>query len=260
MRPRLAPALALTLTLTLATALRIPLLNPSPRPNPSPSPCPNPSLGRTIRGWGLGLGLGLGLGWGCQSLALADEAVASPLTPVDRCAQRSTATGMQIKCERHGLRQGQRLFGCDAGEACVSTSAVKSPSKFASPWQVPEGKTAGIFDALVAEAKKAGVDVAVADGSDAERQYMWGTVRGGGGATDDVEFLVVPKEGLVFYRSCTRITEYVYPFQQPINDQGEANRKRMEGIRTKLNLEKATDDTYDKSAAAAMGMSSMPYI
>eukprot|EP00968_Pinguiococcus_pyrenoidosus_P011252 scaffold898_cov229-Pinguiococcus_pyrenoidosus.AAC.16 len=135
---------------------------------------------------------------------------------VDQCVQKATVTGMQVKCERHGLRS-DRLLGCDSAEACVSTSAVKSPSKFASPWRL--GSSGGTFASLMEEAKKANIDVVYASDADKDRQYIYGQVKGPRGGIDDVEFLVNEKERLVFYRSATRLTEYVYPFQQPINDQ-----------------------------------------
>ena len=192
--------------------------------------------------------------------ALAGPAGAVSVETVDRCVQKTTPTGMQVKCERHGL-PASRLFGCNAGEACVSTSAVKSPSKYASPWKVPAGQD--VFPRIVEEMQRAGVRIVEQDGSSGLRQYAYGTASAGPGkGLDDVEVLVVRDapggDGFVFFRSCSRVTESIYPFQQPLSDQGAASRERMDGIRRKLDLTKVQDDAFDASMLGARP--GVPYV
>ena len=55
------------------------------------------------------------------------------------------------------------------------------------------------------------------------------------GNVDDVEFKLIPDEGLVTYRSASREVFYLYPLQRPV-DIGN-NKKRLERIRLDLGWE-----------------------
>jgi len=63
------------------------------------------------------------------------------------------------------------------------------------------------------------------------------------GSTDDLEFLLRPADKIVLYRSATRDTVLVYPFQQPLSDQ-ESNLKRIEQIRSELGWGPYDQDAY----------------
>jgi len=53
------------------------------------------------------------------------------------------------------------------------------------------------------------------------------------GSTDDLEFLLRPADKIVLYRSATRDTVLVYPFQQYLPEQGQTA-GRLETIRDSL--------------------------
>jgi uncharacterized protein (DUF1499 family) len=50
---------------------------------------------------------------------------------------------------------------------------------------------------------------------------------------DDLEFVLEPKEGLVFYRAASRESVYLYPLQQPVSDGGNL-RKRVDSLQRTL--------------------------
>jgi len=64
-------------------------------------------------------------------------------------------------------------------------------------------------------------------------RYIWVEFPSLLGGTDDVEFLLLPEEKLVAYRSCSRNVNYIYPIQTPLGDFG-ANLKRLNQIRSEL--------------------------
>jgi len=49
------------------------------------------------------------------------------------------------------------------------------------------------------------------------------------GGIDDIEFLMSPKDGLVFFRSASRQMAFLYPLTQPVGDGGSIKR-RLEAI------------------------------
>lgn len=56
------------------------------------------------------------------------------------------------------------------------------------------------------------------------------------GGYDDLEFLLVPQESLVFFRTASRQMVFVYPVQQPLSDGGTL-KKRLDGIQKTLGWE-----------------------
>lgn len=62
------------------------------------------------------------------------------------------------------------------------------------------------------------------------------------GSVDDVEFLVTPKEedSLVFFRTGSRQSVFVYPVQQPLPDGGTL-KKRLDTIQKSLRWDSVAD-------------------
>ncbi|CAM9515886.1 unnamed protein product [Chrysoparadoxa australica] len=140
-----------------------------------------------------------------------------------------------MTCTRVGLDSDKRLFKCRSSENCVSTSSVKSPDKFASPWNYGPQTTSSseAYDALVS-AIKAMPGAQLRDLSPGLlylRVAFPSTVPPG--SEDIVEFVLRAEDNVVLFRSATRDSVFVYPLQQPLSDQN-SNRERLEQIRTGL--------------------------
>lgn len=53
------------------------------------------------------------------------------------------------------------------------------------------------------------------------------------GGIDDLEFILLPDESLVLFRSSSRQSVFVYPLQQPVSD-GGSNRARLQTVQRAL--------------------------
>lgn len=158
------------------------------------------------------------------------------------CKVVSNPSTTTVRCNRTGRRRDGRLLVCRADENCVSCSSVKSPSKFGAPWSyTPETFSEtrawkSLKDTLLSVQ---GVEL-VEENLTAEDGtfYLHATAPAliPPGSVDDLEFVLNPKDKLVFYRSATRDTVFVYPLQQPVGDKGN-NRARLESVRTALGWE-----------------------
>jgi len=157
-----------------------------------------------------------------------------------KCTMQTNPLFSKRTCQRYGLQQeGSQLLGCKPSENCVSTSAISSPDKFGAPWSF-RGDIETAFKDLINTLPSVGLQIATVDN---DRKYL----RANGKTTisinyplndvDDVEFLLDPKQQLVFYRSVSRESVFFFPPQNlysvPISDSG-SNRARLELLRTKL--------------------------
>ena len=156
-----------------------------------------------------------------------------------RCQTVSNPSSTVVTCLGFGLDKEARLRGCAADESCISSSAVKNPSKFAPPWQppkvTPEAKDAErAWRALVAAVEEQpGLTIVERD---TPRFYLRAQAASQvpPDGTDDVEFRLLdelPPRAL--FRSSTRQSVFVYPLQQPVPNQ-KSHAERLEAIRTTL--------------------------
>lgn len=139
----------------------------------------------------------------------------------------------------YGLRKGS-LQQCVGDASCLSSTSVRNPSKFAPPWtwQSATGDEAvawASLKALLARLEEAGGTgaprvVAVDEAKRYIRSEWPGFPKG---VTDVVEFLFVPGDGIVTFRSCSQEVRYIYPFQAPVGDLG-ANLDHLTRVRTAL--------------------------
>lgn len=145
-------------------------------------------------------------------------------------------------------KRTQRLFGCQTQANCVSVSANKNPTQFVAPWDytVKTGSAEAAWAALkaVVEADP-GLRVAVVNDT---MYYLRaeGQSKVPQDGIDDVEFLLIPSEKIVTYRSASRQNKYIYPYQVAIPD-GGYQRQRMQGLLVQLGwveLNYAGDGVY----------------
>ena len=165
-----------------------------------------------------------------------------PASAGQRLCNISPSPSVTIKtCTAVGLDANNRLAGCDADEACVASSAL-SPQKFSPPW-TPDALSpectdpARAFRALAAAIEEQ-ADLTVLTRDDATRYLLAiGKSAIPLDGTDEIEFIVIPQSGsqgcIALYRSATRQSVFVYPLQQPLNNQA-AHSKRLSEIRTRL--------------------------
>ena len=141
----------------------------------------------------------------------------------------------------YGL-EGGRLRGCAADEACIGSSAVSNPSKYAPPWAPTKGSSEASDAKRAWRALVAAVEdqpgLAVVDRND-ELFYLRATGKSEvpPEGTDDVEFRLLdelPPRAL--FRSSSRTSVFVYPLQQPVPNQ-KSHADRLDTIRLRLGWE-----------------------
>ncbi|GKZ01267.1 hypothetical protein MPSEU_001077700 [Mayamaea pseudoterrestris] len=130
-----------------------------------------------------------------------------------------------------------RLSGVAATENGVSSSAIKTPSRYVPPWtylvQTSNDETA--WKSL----QKAIETVGGASIQKATSTYIYATapsiaaVPGVDVSLDDLEFLLRPTDHVVLVRSVSRTSVFLYPLTQPVSDK-DSNRERLERIRNSL--------------------------
>ena len=187
----------------------------------------------------LGVGGGLSL---CTPQALLAASVTGQNDATRLCKTVSTPAATVVTCLGYGLQKDDRLAGCSADEACIASSAIRNPSKFAPPWAPnklsPEASdTRRAWRALVSAVEDQR-DLTVAERVD-EKYYLRCTAPSAvpQDGIDDIEFRLLdelPPRAL--FRSATRQSIFVYPLQQPLPNQ-KSHAERLEQIRSRLGWE-----------------------
>ena len=163
-----------------------------------------------------------------------------------------------VTCLNFGLSKDQRVSTCAADESCISTSAIRNPSKYGPPWKpVNAAEAADASRAwravAAAVAEEPGLTIVEQDdGARYLRATGAATVPNDG--TDDVEF-IMRSEGsradVLLYRSATRQSLFLYPLQQPVANQ-KSHEQRLPSIRRRMGWEEAGLPTDGASLASEM--------
>jgi len=122
-----------------------------------------------------------------------------------------------------GLQNG-KLPECQADHNCVSSTSIRNPSKFSPPWTYlsQTSNPSSAWKTLLAELETRS-DATIVTAND---RYIHATFPSRPKGIDDVEFVLLPDDDLVAYKSNSREVIYVYPLTQPIGDFGN-NKKRF---------------------------------
>jgi len=155
---------------------------------------------------------------------------------LEDCTSESNPSFTIVTCARSGIDPvAQRPPKCLSAENCISSSSVQSASKYMSPW-VYGGAAADTPSAWLSlvRAVEAQEGVKVVEIDNGSKQYYLRAEVGSKvplppGGIDDIEFLMSPKDGLVFFRSASRQMAFLYPLTQPVGDGGSIKR-RLEAI------------------------------
>ena len=170
------------------------------------------------------------------------------------CKTVSTPAATVVTCLGYGLQKDGRLAGCAADEACIASSAVRNPSKFAPPWQ-PNARSPEAADvkrawrALVSAVEDQ-EGLVVAERID-DKFYLRCTAPAQvpNDGVDDIEFRMLdelPPRAL--FRSATRQAVFVYPLQQPVPNQ-KSHAQRLEAIRNRLGWEQGSLCRLERAVA-----------
>lgn len=208
---------------------------------------PAPAFGRLLSACGAGLAL---VACGAQ-YAHAGE-----------CTDESNPSYTVRKCVNVGVQPDGRLPKCEANSNCISTSNVASPQHFMPPlsFRSPANGdlTSGASDREVRTAwnllkdtvrNTPGLTVLNVDD---DALYLRAEAAASVPPTsmDDVEFLLRPADGAVFFHSETRDTVFVYPVQRPVGC-GDCHRKRLDALFARLGWSDLSSqfETFDEEAA-----------
>ena len=183
---------------------------------------------------------------GAVAFSLPSSALAASITgqtDASRlCKTASTPAATVVTCLGYGIQKDGRLAGCSADEACIATSAVRNPSKFAPPWAPnklsPEASDVKrAWRSLVAAVEEQ-EGLTMVDRVD-DDYYLRCTAPSAvpSDGIDDVEFrLLAELPPRAVFRSASRQSVFVYPLQQPLPNQ-KSHAERLEAIRIRLGWE-----------------------
>lgn len=136
-----------------------------------------------------------------------------------------------------------RLRTCPQQGNCISTAAVSSLEKYGRPWVF----SGGADEAWAALRRELAANklLTVVEAND-ETKYAHATAKSAVPPTglDDLEFLVLPEEGLITYRSNSR--ELVRVGGGVVGD-GGSHLNRLQSIRTHLGLREMGSDGFEEA-------------
>lgn len=151
------------------------------------------------------------------------------------CITRSDPSRTVVSCPPRLIGSDGRLASIASTENGVSTSAIRNPSAYASPWSyLPETSDASKAWKSLVTAVSSLPDVELVTEDDAG-YYLHAVVpsTSGGADRDDVECVLRPDDRVVLFRSASRTSVFVYPVTRPVSDRN-ANRQRLENLRQRL--------------------------
>mmetsp|Transcript_25465 Transcript_25465/g.33251 ORF Transcript_25465/g.33251 Transcript_25465/m.33251 type:complete len:253 (+) Transcript_25465:102-860(+) len=145
----------------------------------------------------------------------------------------SKVQAAETKIPTIGLQRNGRLASCPQTGNCLSTSSIKSLEKFSPPWtfestgESPETAWKNLISAVENDPLLKLEEV------DNNKLYLRATAKSAvpPSGLDDVEFLLIPEDKVVTYRSASREVVYLGPIA--VSD-GGANKNRLDGLRFKL--------------------------
>ena len=182
------------------------------------------------------------LALGASPSAMLAASVTGQTDSTRLCKTVSTPAATIVTCLGYGLQRDDRLAGCAADEACIASSAIRNPSKFAPPWQPnklsPEASDVKRAWRALVSAVEEQEGLTIAERAD-DKYYLRCTAAAAvpQDGVDDVEFRLLdelPPRAL--FRSATRQSVFVYPLQQPLPNQ-KSHAERLEAIRRRLGWE-----------------------
>jgi uncharacterized protein (DUF1499 family) len=185
--------------------------------------------------------------------ATAPAAKAADLTR--KCSTVSNPATTVVTCKGFGVTADGGLNPCAADEACVSTAAVRNPSKYGPPWRPSKLSPEAGDDARAWRSVLAAVgeepSLKIVERDDTKR-YLRATCPSAvpTDGQDDVEFVLRDGPSLL-YRSATRQSVFLYPLQQPIANQ-KSHVNRLSAIRARLGWEEAGLPTDGEELASEM--------
>lgn len=167
---------------------------------------------------------------------------------LEDCKSESNPSFTIVTCDRFGIDPvAGRPKRCLSAENCISSTSVNNPSKYMSPWvfngageDVP---TAWLSLVRAVEAQEGLKVVEIDNGSKQYYLRAEAPSKVPPGGVDDLEFLLSPKDGLVFFRSASRQMAFLYPLTQPVGDGGSI-KKRLETIQKSVGWS-TVEEFYD---------------